>query len=379
MLTAYVHGRILTLDGILSGRALLSEKGRISALVAADSVPANAKLVDLNGGTLVPGFIDVQVNGGGGVLFNDTPTVEGLAAIARAHARFGTTALMPTVISTDLDGIANCIAAVDAAIVSGVPGIVGIHIEGPYLSPKRRGIHNPTEFPKFDAAALKVLSSLQHGKTMVTLAPDVTTPNDVRALVAAGVIVCIGHSDASYDQAKAALKAGARGFTHLYNAMSPLNHRAPGVVGAALDDQESWCGIIGDGHHVAPAALRIAYTARGADKLMLVTDAMPPLGGDPTFVLQGRTIHTENGCCYGPDGTLAGGAIGFDTIVKNAVEFLGIDLPTASKLASANAAAFLGLEKEIGVITPGARADFVLLDEHLDLIRTFIANTPVLP
>jgi len=379
MFTAYVHGHILTPDGIFPGRALLCEKERIGALVAADSVPANAKLVDLNGGTLVPGFIDVQVNGGGGVLFNDTPTVDGLAAIARAHARFGTTALMPTLISTDLSGIAKAIAAVDAAIASGVPGIVGIHIEGPYLSPKRRGIHNPTEFPKLDAAAIKILSSLQHGKTMVTLAPDVTTPDDVRALVEAGVIVCIGHSDATYDQAKAALKAGARGFTHLFNAMSPLNHRAPGVVGAALDDRESWCGIIGDGHHIHPAALRIAYACRGADKLMLVTDAMPPVGGEPTFVLQGRTIHTENGCCYGPDGTLAGGAIGMATIVKNAVEFLGIDVPSASKLASANAAAFLGLEREIGVIAPGARADFVLLDEHLNAVRTFVAGTPVVP
>ncbi len=379
MLTAYVHGRILTPEGIFSGRALLCEKGRISALVAADSVPANATLVDLKGGTLVPGFIDVQVNGGGSVLFNDSPTVDGLAAIARAHARFGTTALMPTLISTDLAGIAKAIAAVDAAIASGVPGIIGIHIEGPYLSPKRRGIHNPTEFPKFDAAATKVLSSLKNGKTIVTMAPDVTTPDDVRALVDAGVIVCIGHSDATYDQAKAALKAGARGFTHLYNAMSPLNHRAPGVVGAALDDQASWCGIIGDGHHVAPAALRIAYACRGPEKLMLVTDAMPPVGGEPNFVLQGRPMHTENGCCYGPDGTLAGSATDMATIVKNAVAFLGIDLPTAVKLASANAAAFLGLEQEIGAIASGARADFVLLDEHLDVARTFIAGTPVVP
>jgi N-acetylglucosamine-6-phosphate deacetylase len=374
MTTAFVHGRILTPDGVLSGKALVCDSGRISALVSESAVPGNAETVDIAGGILIPGFIDVQVNGGGSVLFNNTPTVDGLAAIAKAHAHFGTTALMPTVISTDLHGIAECITAVDAAIESGVPGIIGIHIEGPYLSPKRRGIHNPAEFPKLDANAIAVLSSLKRGKTMVTIAPDVSTPDDIKALTQAGVIVCIGHSDASYDQAKAALQAGARGFTHLYNAMSPLNHRAPGVVGAALDDQGSWCGIIGDGHHVHPAALRIAYAARGPRKLMLVTDAMPPVGGEPTFVLQGRAITTKDGCCYGPDGTLAGSATDMATIVKKTAEYLNADLPTMSRLASTNAAEFLGLEKDYGVIAPGARADLVLINDAFELVNTFIGG-----
>jgi N-acetylglucosamine-6-phosphate deacetylase len=371
MTTAFIHGRILTPNGIVSGRVLVGEHGRIIELAA--TAPSDAELIDLAGGTLLPGFIDVQVNGGGGVLFNDSPTIEGLTAIAAAHAKFGTTALLPTVISTDLDGIAKSIGAVDAAMAAGVPGIIGIHIEGPYLSPKRRGIHNPKEFPKLDATAIGVLSSLRRGRTLVTLAPDVTTPDDVATLVAAGVIVCIGHSDASYDQAKAALKAGARGFTHLYNAMSPLNHRAPGVVGAALDDRDSWCGIIGDGHHVHPAALRIAFAARGANKLMLVTDAMPPVGGEPTFVLQGRTITSRDGCCYGPDGTIAGSATDMATIVKKTAGYLNTDLPTIARLASTNAAAFLGLA-EYGVIAPGARADFVLVDEALNVVKTFIAG-----
>jgi N-acetylglucosamine-6-phosphate deacetylase len=371
---AFVHGRFLTPEGICSGKALVCDKGRITALLPEDTVPHDADTVDLNGNILAPGFIDVQVNGGGSVLFNNTPTVDGLAAIAKAHSRFGTTALMPTVISTDLDGIAACVAAVDAAIASGVAGIIGIHIEGPYLSPKRRGIHNPAEFPKLDAAAVAVLSSLKHGKTMVTMAPDVTTPDDVKALIQAGVIVCIGHSDAGYDETMAALNAGARGFTHIFNAMSPLNHRAPGVVGAALDDRESWCGIIGDGHHVHPAALRIAYACRGSRKLMLVTDAMPPVGGDPTFVLQGRTITTRDGCCYGPDGTIAGSATDMATIVRKTVGYLNVDLPTISRLASTNAAEFLGLEKDYGVIAPGARADLVLMNDAFELVDTFIGG-----
>lgn len=377
MLTAFVHGRILTDAGFATGHAVLSANGRITAIVAADAVPIHAKIIDLHGGTLLPGFIDVQVNGGGGVLFNDAPTVAGLRAIAAAHARFGTTGLLPTIISTDLATIAKAIAAVDEAIASDVPGILGIHIEGPYLSPKRRGIHNPKEFPPLDAAAINVLSSLKRGKTLVTMAPDATTPDDIAALVKAGVIVSVGHSDASYEQVKAALKAGARGFTHLFNAMSPLAQRAPGVVGAALDDTESWCGLIADGHHVHPAALRIAYACRGADKLMLVTDAMPPVGSDQqVFVLQGRTMRVENGCCYGPDGTLAGSATDMATIVKKAVEYLNIDLPTASRLASTNAAAFLGLENEMGRIAAGVRADFVLLDDTLSVRQTFIGGVP---
>jgi N-acetylglucosamine-6-phosphate deacetylase len=380
MITAFVNGSILTVNGLVRGKAVVIEHGRILSLVTADSVPDDEMSFDLAGGTLLPGFIDVQVNGGGDVLFNEQPTVEGLRAIARGHARFGTTGFLPTLISGDLAEIANAISAVDAAIAAGVPGVLGIHIEGPYLSPKRRGIHNPAEFPRLDAAALDVLSSLKHGKTVVTLAPDATTPADVEALTKAGVIVSIGHSDASYEQTRAALKAGARGFTHLFNAMSPLGTRAPGVVGAALDDRASWCGIIADGHHVHPAALRIAFACRGAGKLMLVTDAMPPVGGArQSFTLQGRAIRTEDGACLGPDGTLAGSATDMATIFRKSLAIFGIDLATASRLASTNAADFLSLSNEYGVIAPGARADFVLLDEALQVRQTWIGGTPQQP
>lgn len=380
MITAFVNGRILTAAGLVSDQAVLTEDGRILRIIPARAVPANAVKEELSGGTLLPGFIDVQVNGGGGVLFNESPTVEGLQAIGAAHARFGTTGFMPTIISTDLASLANAVAAVDQAMATGVPGVLGIHIEGPYLSPKRRGIHNPKEFPALDEAAITVLSSLKRGKTMVTLAPDAVAPEMVAKLCKAGVLVCIGHTDASYEQVEAALKAGASGFTHLFNAMSPLGTRAPGVVGAALDDRASWCGIIGDGHHVHPAALRVAYACRGADKLMLVTDAMPPVGSDaPTFTLQGRTIRVENGCCYGPDGTLAGSATDMATIFRNALKFFDIDVAIASRLASRNAAAFLEMQNEIGAIAPGARADFVLLSDTFDVRQTWIGGTPQVP
>lgn len=375
MSTAIIPDRVLVCGEISTNVAVICEGERIKEIVPKGAVPNTKEIIALPGCTLMPGYIDVQVNGGGGVLFNDTPTVDGLRKIAAGHAKFGTTGLMPTIISTDLETISRAIAAVDAAIQQRVPGILGIHLEGPFLSPKRRGIHNPKEFPILDSRAIEILTSLRHGKTMVTLAPDVVSPEDVSRLTNAGVIVCVGHSDASYEQTTAALNAGASGFTHLYNAMSPLNHRAPGVVGAALDDKESWCGLITDGHHVHPAAVRIAFACRGADKLMLVTDAMPPVGAEASsFELQGRTIRVENGCCYGPDGTLAGSATNMATIVKKAIEFLGIDLITASKLASRNAASFLRLADDIGVIAPGTRADFVAIDDAMTVRHTLIGG-----
>ena len=376
MITAFRHGRIVSAQGLVHGQNVLCENGRILELVSDDAVPSAALNVDLGGDVLMPGYLDVQVNGGGGVLFNDAPTVEGLSTIARAHAAFGTTGLMPTIISTDIANIAKAIAAVDEAIAQKVPGILGIHIEGPYLSPKRRGIHNAKAFTALDDDALGVLGSLKHGKTMVTLAPDAVSLTAVERLVAAGVIVCIGHSDASYDQTKTVLQAGARGFTHLFNAMSPLLTRAPGVVGTALDDEASWCGIISDGHHVHPAALRVAYACRGTDKLMLVTDAMPPVGSaQKSFVLQGRTIRVEDGLCLGADGTLAGSATDMATVVRKGMEFLNVsDFAIAAKLSSSNAATFLGLGGEVGVIAAGARADFVLVDDAFNLQRSFIGG-----
>jgi len=375
MLTALANGRILTAAGIATGKALVVEDGRVREFAAA--APKNAAVCDLAGGVLMPGFIDVQVNGGGGVLFNDEPNVGGLKAIAAAHARFGTTGLLPTLVSGDLETIAKAIAAVDEAIATGVPGVLGIHIEGPFLSANRHGIHDKHNFLKPDADAAGLLSSLRRGKTLVTLAPEVCGMEFVAMLAKAGVIVSIGHSDATYDEAKAALAHGARGFTHLFNAMSPFANREPGAVGAALDS-DAWCGLIADGRHVHPAAARIAYASKGAGRIMLVTDAMPPVGSPrKTFTMQGKTIRAENGACYGPDGTLAGTDVGMSDCVRNAREFLGVDLCVLSRLASANAAEFLGLAP-VDIAT-GARADFVLVDDAFVVRQTWIGGTPQVP
>src|SRR5882672_7004696 len=221
----------------------------------------------------------------------DAPSVESIRAIGRAHRRFGTTGFLPTLISTDPDIMTRAIAAVRGAIEAGVPGVLGIHIEGPYLSLARKGVHDPAKLRELDASALGLLTSLRGGRTLVTLAPEVTTPQIIEKLVAAGVVVSAGHTNATYAEISIALRHGLTGFTHLFNAMSQLTGREPGAVGAALEDPTSWCGIIVDGAHTDPVVLRIALRCKPHDRFMLVTDAMPSVGtNNDSFELQGRRI-----------------------------------------------------------------------------------------
>jgi N-acetylglucosamine-6-phosphate deacetylase len=373
MPTAFVNGRILTPAGVEDGKALLVEAGRVVGLIAPAAIPANAALEDLDGGLLAPGFIDTQVNGGGGVLFNDAPTVETIAAIGAAHRPFGTTGFLPTLISDDLSVVDAALRATEDAIAAGVPGVLGVHIEGPFLNVDRKGIHDPSKFRVLDDGAVALLSSLKHGKTLVTLAPETTTPEMIRRLADAGVAVAAGHTNARYETVKAALEAGLSGFTHLFNAMSPLTSRAPGAVGAALESLDAWCGIIVDGRHVDPATLRIALRTRPLDRFMLVTDAMPTVGQiDKRFTLQGRQITVEDGVCVGPDGTLAGSDLDMIGAVRNAVAMLGLSLEDAVMMASSAPAAFLGLAALRGSIAPGMAADFVLLDAMLSVRKTWI-------
>jgi N-acetylglucosamine-6-phosphate deacetylase len=374
MNSALVNGRVLTDRGIVEGQAVIIADGRIEALVSKNDLPTGvSQHRDLEGGLLLPGFIDVQVNGGGGVLFGDAPSVETLRRIARAHRRFGTTGFLPTLISADLNAIGEAIAAVEAAVEEGVSGILGIHIEGPFLSPERKGIHDASKFRSLDAEAFRLLTSVKHGKTLVTLAPEETTPETIARLAAAGVIVSAGHTDATYAETRRALDNGLSGFTHLFNAMSPMTSREPGAVGAALEDRDSWCGIIVDGKHVDPVVLRIALRCKRADRVMLITDAMPSVGSaEKSFELQGRTIRVEDGACVAPDGTLAGSDLDMAGAVRNAMALLGLDLHAAVEMASRNPAAFLGLEEDMGRIAPGCRANLVLATDALEVLETWI-------
>ncbi len=373
MTTAFVNGRVMLPAGLRDGLAVVIEDGRIRAV--SSEPPAGATIVDLRGDMLLPGLIDTQVNGGGGVLFNDAPSVETIAAIAAAHRRFGTTGLLPTLISDDLPVVAAAIAAVDAAIEAGVPGVLGIHIEGPFLSYGRRGIHDAARLRRIDREAVDLLCSAKRGRTMVTIAPECVEPRDIATLVDAGVIVSAGHSEADYDQVRRAVDAGLTGFTHLFNAMSPLVNRAPGMTGAALEDDRITAGLIVDGHHVHPATIRIALKAKGFERLMLVTDAMALTGttGD-RFFLQGREIVRDGDRLVDAQGTLAGSTLTMIDAVRNMMAQTGTDLRRAVAMASATPASFLRLDDSIGAIAPGLSADLILVDDALDVKRSWIAG-----
>ena len=374
MSVALVNGRVLRDDAFVEGECVLLEGSRILDIVAAsDARCRGAEKYDLGGQLLLPGFIDSQVNGGGGVLFNDAPSIESIRAIGAAHRRFGTTGFLPTLISADLDIVARAIAAVRAAVEAQVPGVLGIHIEGPFLNVARKGVHDPAKLRDLDASALGLLTSLRGGRTLVTLAPEITTPQIIRKLTGAGVIVSAGHTNATYAEMRAALEHGLTGFTHLFNAMSQLTGREPGVVGAALDDPASWCGIIVDGHHTDPVVLRIALRCKPHDRFMLVTDAMPSVGtSNGSFVLEGRRIIVRGYACLDEDGRLAGSNIDMASCVRNAVSMLGLPLGAAVRMASEWPANFLGLGHEVGRIAPGYRANLVLADAELQVLETWI-------
>jgi N-acetylglucosamine-6-phosphate deacetylase len=376
MAVAFVGARVFDGAHLLDGRAVIVDRGRIGALVGVADVPAGVTVRQVEG-LIAPGFIDTQVNGGGGVLFNDQRSVAGIAVIGAAHRRFGTTGFLPTLISDSRETMAEAVAATRAAIEARVPGVLGIHLEGPFLNPERKGVHDPRFMRPMEEADIALVTSLPVGKTMMTLAPERVPPTIIARLAAAGVAVSAGHTTASYDVIGAARAAGLTGFTHLYNAMPPLAGREPGPIGAALDDPDAWVGLIVDLYHVAAASLRVAIAARGYERMMLVTDAMPSVGSDlQSFELLGRTVTRRNGALTTADGTIAGSDLDMATAVRNTVETLGLPIEAALHMASRAPAEFLGLGRELGRIAPGYRASLVLLDDDLKVVDTWIDGVP---
>lgn len=381
MRTAYVNGKVLADGRLQEGLAVQVENGLIREVAPPGQMRlAGMETIDLHGHILLPGFVDVQVNGGGGVLFNDTPTVDGARAIANAHSRFGTTGLLPTLISDDLDVVQQGLAAVAAAIQADVPGVLGIHIEGPFLNVQRKGVHDAGKIQNLTRQIISELEPLNMGATVLTVAPETLEPGMVRELSEKGFLVCAGHSNANHAQLIDAIGQGMRGFTHLFNAMSQLGSREPGMVGTALDSETTWAGIIADGHHVADASLRIAYRCKGPEKLMLVSDAMPPVGSDEDhFTLLGNPVKVKNGVCVDENGTLAGTALDMATALRTMMRATGCGLSEASMMASTAPARFLGLEQRLGRIAPGLSADFAVLDARLQTVKTVIAGQQAWP
>lgn len=343
--------------------------GRIDAVVPADAASAVAADMRLPPGSVVaPGLIDIQVNGGGGTLFNDQPCVQTIAVIAQAHRVQGTTALLPTFITDTREQMARAVAAARDACRE-VPGVLGIHLEGPFLQATRRGIHRQEMIAKFDAGSgatpdLQLLTSLGNtGRTLITLAPECVPPGAVRALRERGAVVFAGHTDASYEQVQMALAEGLSGFTHLFNAMSQLGPRLPGTVGAALLARDAYAGLILDGHHVAPGSVAVLRAARGMQRVILVSDAMTAAGTSAKeFMLQGRRIRVDAGRCIDDAGTLAGSAITLAQAVR--IGIAQYDIPPELALASATRipAELLGVSGEYGVLQASARADVIVFD-----------------
>jgi N-acetylglucosamine-6-phosphate deacetylase len=330
----------------------------------------------LAGGLLAPGFVDAQVNGGGGVLLNDAPTADGVRTMCDAHAKFGTTALLPTLITDSPAVTAKAVASVKQAIAGHAPGCLGIHLEGPFLSPERRGAHDANLMRSMTEADVEEILSLGIETVLTTVSPNRVAPAIIRRLTQGGVIVSLGHSDATYDQIMKAVDAGARGVTHLFNAMSPLTHRAPGLVGGALDAGELWCGLIADGHHVHPAAIGIALRAkRLPGRIFLVTDAMSTVGSDQqTITLNGRMVWRRNGALELEDGTLAGSDLDMMSAVRYLVQQIGVELGEALRMASTYPAEFLK-RSDLGRIAASARADLVHIDDSLQAKAVWRAGT----
>jgi len=372
--------RVFTGETLVADHAVLVEAGRVCDVVPATRLEGGIAVERLSDDLiLTPGFVDVQVNGGGGVLFNDSPDLPTLRQVVRAHRRFGTTSLLPTLITDTEAKLRQAVDTVAAAVASGEPGVAGLHLEGPFINPDRRGVHRAEHVRALRADDVAYLCGAAVRPLLLTLAPETVSNETVSMLASAGVIVSIGHTDATYEQVRTALGAGARGFTHLFNAMPPLAGRAPGPVIAALDDARSFASVIVDGHHVHPANLRVALRQLTSRRAMLVTDAMASIGTDMAgFMLQGRRIVVADGRLTTEDGTLAGAHLDMASAVRRTMAMLGVGLADALRMASATPADFLGIAGARGRLLPGRMADMVAVTDAIDVRGVWIAGARVL-
>ena len=372
---AVLADRVFDGHGWHSEAAVLIRHGRVVEIQSRSGVPPDWPQACLpRGAFLAPGFIDLQVNGGGGILLNDQPTVDGMRAIARAHRRYGTTACLPTLITDTRAQMRTAVAA--ARSVGDQDGILGLHLEGPYISPQRPGVHRLDRIVRPGAGDLEVLCELaEAGSSLITLAPECVPTNFIRMLSSSGIRVSIGHSEASAAVVTQAVADGATGITHLFNAMPPLSGRAPGIIGSALSERRLTAGLIVDGIHVDPISVRAAFAAKSSEGIALITDAMPTVGTSlDRFELCGRTIKLANGRLTTDGDTLAGAHLDMASAVRNAVRLAGLSLDDALRAASLTPARFLGRNRERGALIPGARADLVALTPELSVIATWLAG-----
>lgn len=372
MKTLLTNCDIYTGDSIIYDKDLLLEEGQIAGFFPPASISA-AKTINLQGLSVAPGFIDLQVNGGGGVLFNDSPTVSGIEAIVAAHRAYGTTRLLPTYITGPREGMSAAVQAIRMAAEKGVKGVLGLHLEGPFLNPAKAGVHDKSFMRHPSDVDLQVFDGLEDLVCLMTLAPEQVERDFIKTLSRKGILVSLGHSNTTYDQAIDAFRSGATLATHLFNAMSSFQSREPGLVGAALLSDSCWTSVIADGFHIHFASLKVAWNAKAPRKMFLVTDAMPPVGAASSdFQLGPYAVTVENGRCVTGEGVLAGSALDMATAVRNCVQKLGIPLDEALRMASTYPSEFARCDTRLGKIAPGFLADLVVFDGQINIKATFV-------
>lgn len=353
---------VLIEGSLRSNIAITVDQNRITGVVETGSLPGPIPLIDLGDVALLSGFFDIQVNGGAGYLFNHSPTVDAIRDVATSLRSLGTTAFLPTLITDDLSNVERMAQAVQTALKSNIPGVHGVHFEGPFLNPDRKGVHNADYMAQGEKEFLSILDKYDLGAVLVTLAPERVSGSFISELISRKIIVSAGHTTADYDQAVAAINKGLTGFTHLYNAMPPMLSREPGIVGAALAPGATFSGLIADGHHIHPGTLKVAIKALGIDRAILVSDAMPCVGSDIThFKLGELNVTIQEGKCITADGTLAGSAISLADAVRYCREQLQLPIEAVITMASLTPARFMGLDQLIGNISVGKVADLITL------------------
>ena len=377
MKRALLGSQIFCGERFYDHHALLIDGNSIIEIVDENNIPKAFNKIELNQGILAPGFIDLQVNGGGGILFNNRPTKESLNTIINAHQFFGTTSIMPTVISDSIKVLTKCTRAVAQEIKKN-SGLLGIHIEGPFFSLKYRGVHQKKYISKLSSEYLELFSNLKEYPVILTLAPECISMKDLNHLASLGIKIMAGHTDASYDELEQAAKNNLNGFTHLFNAMSQMSAREPGAVGAALDFDNLYASIIVDLHHVHHSLIELAYQKKPIGKLFFISDSMATINhGEPTFELYDEVVSEQNGRITNAEGKLAGSSITQIDAVKNAYQKCNIPLDHALAMASRYPAEFIGVDRYLGSLKPNYRADLVHFDSNFKVNNVWTSGVKI--
>ena len=358
-------------------KALLIDDQHIAGIVNEDAIPTDFQVKKLEGGILSPGFIDLQVNGGGGKLFNNSPDKESLNTIISAHQYFGTTSIMPTVISDSLNILQKCTDTISNEIDNN-HSLLGIHIEGPFFNVKYRGVHQKQYINTINASYLNLFETLDKFPVMLTLAPECISIKQLKHLKSLGFKILAGHTDANYDQLEEAVKYGLDGFTHLFNAMGQISAREPGVVGSAFDFDETSASIIVDLHHVHPSLINLSFKQKPKGKLFFVSDSMATINhGEPSFELYDEVVSESNGRIINSEGKLAGSSITQIDAIKNAYQKCSIPLESAISMATLYPAEYLGVSDYIGQLKKGYRADLTHFDSNFHVQNVWLAGKQI--